>query len=63
MATTLQTSSARPKGTLQIRKPYALEAAQAAANRPTKALCLASSAYASTIAATATAPETVTRTA
>jgi hypothetical protein len=59
----LQTTSDKPKGTLPIRKPYALEAAQAAANRPTKARCLASSAYASTIAETATAPKTVTRTA
>ena len=48
---------------LPIRKPYALEAAQAAAKAPTKALCRPSSAYASTIAETAIAPKTVTPTA
>jgi hypothetical protein len=48
---------------LPITKPYTLEAAQAAAKRPTKILCRPSSAYASTIAETATAPRTVTRTA
>ena len=37
-ATRHQTASARPKGMLPIRKPYALEAAQAAAKRPTKIL-------------------------
>jgi len=46
-----------------MRKPYALEAAQAAAKRPTKILCRLSSAYASTVAETATARKTVTRTA
>jgi len=46
-----------------MRKPYALEAAQAAAKRPTKILCRCSSAYANTIAATANAPKSVTRTA
>jgi hypothetical protein len=48
---------------LPIKKPYALEAAQAAAKKPTNVLCRPSSAYASTIAETATAPKTVTRTA
>src|SRR5262249_61597643 len=62
-ATRPQTASARPKGTLPIRKPYTLEATHAAAKRPTKVLCRPSSAYASTIAETAAAPKTVTRTA
>jgi hypothetical protein len=48
---------------LPIKKPYALEAAQAAAKRPTKTWCRPSSAYATTIAERATAPKTVTRTA
>jgi hypothetical protein len=46
---------------LPMRKPYALEAAQAAAKRPTKILCRSSSAYASTIAETANAPRMVTQ--
>jgi hypothetical protein len=46
---------------LPMRKPYALEAAQAAAKRPTKTLCRLSSAYASTITETANAPTMFTQ--
>ena len=44
-----------------MKKPYTLEPAQATAKTPTNALWRASSAYASTIAETATAPRTFIR--
>ncbi|HEY2311136.1 MAG TPA: hypothetical protein VGH46_08495 [Gaiellaceae bacterium] len=50
-----------PKGIEPMENPYALEARHDTARTSVNALCFASSAYASAIAETATAPKTITR--